>query len=131
MQLLVMHLLLFFELLCLLIELLCEQLFSLVLFDQRFDVLKSPIFLRIRAQTHEVQQQLRLFSRAEHLVLAAGPPINLLLLLNGRHDRLDKLSVVIERCLLSFLLHLRLLLLLHPSRIVHFLGFSLFLLLFL
>ena len=126
-----MHLLFFFELLSLLIELLCEQLFSLILFNQRFDVLKCPIFLRIRAQTHEVQQQLRLLSQAEHLVRAARSPIMLLLLLDGRHHRLDQLSVVIERLLLSFLLHLRLLLLLHPPRVVHFLGVRLFLLLFL
>ena len=56
-QLFFMPLLISFELLCLLIELLCEHLFSLILFDQGFDVLKCPIFLRIRAQTHEVQQQ--------------------------------------------------------------------------
>ena len=55
----------------------------------------------------------------------------LLLLLDGRHHWLDQLSVVIERLLLSFLLHLRLLLLLHPPRVVHFLGLRFLLLLFL
>ena len=126
-----MHLLVFFELLSLLIELLCQQLFSLILFNQRFDVLKCPIFLRICAQTHEIQQQLRLLSQAEHLVGAARSPIMLFLLLDERHHRLDQLSVVIERLLLSFLLHLGLLLLLHPPRVVQFLGFCLLLLLFL
>ena len=79
----------------LIIELLRYHLLLFVFFDQFFDVLEGPVFLRVRPQVHEVDEKSELLLKAEHLVLACHAHVKLLLLGYCIHHLLDQLSIIV------------------------------------